>query len=346
MKKSSSKKKKPESNTGIDNIYTSLSRKFPSNSDIEIVPTGTLAFDNILFGLEDNIPGGLPRGRFIELCSPAGLGKSTCALVWSRNICKKGGTVVYIDFENAVNESLLQGVKISEYKDKTFLLHKANTFSDLQELFDAYLSVKGITMIIVDSITAVMPSKLADINIEKMEPALHARMTSTLYLKYKAMFSSQNVTGLFINQVRNSIDFTYGAHERPAGGKAQEFYMDVRVMMKKAGDIYKNRESKKTKDSVMEGVDLGVWTSKNKITFPFKTSVCSILFGKGVSDVRWVMFYLKEQTDRIKQSSAGRFEISLEGLEVSKIQGYKALEDFIRAHYKEALNTLDKEGLL
>src|SRR5690606_25755168 len=64
---------------------------------IEAIPTGSLGLD-IALGI-----GGVPRGRVIEIYGPESSGKTTMTLHLAAEVQKKGGTVVFIDAEHALD---------------------------------------------------------------------------------------------------------------------------------------------------------------------------------------------------------------------------------------------------
>src|SRR5580765_7618848 len=77
----------------IMQLGSSLSEK------IDAYSTGSLGLD-IALGI-----GGIPRGRICEIYGPESSGKTTLALHVAAEVQKKGGTVVYIDAEHALDVS-------------------------------------------------------------------------------------------------------------------------------------------------------------------------------------------------------------------------------------------------
>src|SRR5262245_60595142 len=64
---------------------------------IEAYPTGSLTLD-IALGI-----GGIPKGRICEIYGPESSGKTTLALHLAAEVQRKGGTVVFIDAEHALD---------------------------------------------------------------------------------------------------------------------------------------------------------------------------------------------------------------------------------------------------
>jgi recombination protein RecA len=68
-----------------------------SNDRIEAYSTGSLGLD-IALGI-----GGIPKGRICEIYGPESSGKTTLALHIAAEVQKRGGTVVFIDAEHALD---------------------------------------------------------------------------------------------------------------------------------------------------------------------------------------------------------------------------------------------------
>ena len=93
--------------------------------------------------------------------SPAGLGKTASALHASKSICRSGGRVLFIDVENALNDTTIHGFGLDEWYKNTFLPFQLDTFSDAEDLIDDFLACQTPPdAIFLDSITMLVPSKL------------------------------------------------------------------------------------------------------------------------------------------------------------------------------------------
>jgi len=95
--------KKANSETG-----TLISRMGDTPPVVETISTGSLVLDSIAGG-------GFARGRLIEIFGAESSGKTTFALTAAANVQSQGGTVAFLDFENAldVNYARKLGVDIS-----------------------------------------------------------------------------------------------------------------------------------------------------------------------------------------------------------------------------------------
>jgi recombination protein RecA len=304
--------------TDFDTLCADFAQRFRVSSKVDFIDSGSIGF-NYIFG------GGIPRGRIIELHSDAGLGKSTCVLCWCLRVCQSGGVAILIDVEKALNESLIFGVGLEPYYQKTFIVIKPDTFEQTESIIDSLLVSNRVPeLVVVDSITAMLFDKIVsgDLKIEDAEPGWHSRLTGNFLGKYKAAFARANSSLVIVNQKRTKFDFRGSSHVKAAGGLALEFWPDIRVDISLASWI------EETVDGVTRkiGADITAECVKNKITMPFIKTVISIFFGKGISNIRAFTFLLQEE-GAVKQNKAFYY-VDMNGLTTS-CQGRRALEEWV-----------------
>lgn len=341
-----------EEDTSLKSLFESGLQAFP-RSELKVYPTGSLAFDKILAG-DQVVEGvrGLPSGRFIEICSPSGYGKSTIALSFCKSLIQQGVSCVYLDAEHAVNDILLSCMGLREYVGTKLAVHPVQTFADVVRCIDHYLQAEDVKLFVLDSITATLPDKLqGEIEIT-FEPGLHARFVSQFYPRIKGAFAKMGKILLVINQTRQKISFkgSMSGEQVPAGGAAQEFYMDIRIVMQDFGTIWSdrkpsNKQSDHDLEAFKEGMDLGIWTVKNKFCTPYIKSVASVFWGKGVSNVRCLDLFAQEM-GWAKHVNMGYYSINVPGAPEAKVRGLKAVEEWVRDNYEAVLAAVRTEGYL
>jgi len=297
----------------ITKIAKGFSDDYPADTNQTKMDTGSIVLNEML-------KGGMAAGHFYEFVSKSGLGKTTMSLTVAKAFIKQGKTVVFLDFEKALNDDLIEGCGLMPYLGKSFIVHKAATFADAEQLLETYCLHPQVALVIVDSITAVLPSKVMEMAIEDIEPALRARMESQFLAKYKTFASATNTSFIFINQMRMKLKFSGISKQDAASGNAMEHYSDVRFIIERAEKILDS-------EGTPVGHDLDLVTSKNKFGPPFVTYVASIYFGKGISNVR-AMARIMEATEMVTKSGSW-FDIKVGDL-TKKVQGFNMLEEFIR----------------
>lgn len=244
-------------------------------------PSGSIIMDAVLSNGK-----GIPSGTFIELASESGSGKSTICLHIAKKYCSLGKRVIYIDTESGLNTSQIQCFDLQQYVDKKlFIPVRVQTYGEVDSFLTAILEDKEVSLIIYDSITATVSSKIIDKNIDDMnEPGVAARAQSYFLQKFKAKFKNSNKTIIFVNQLRTKIAMGYGQVTKlaQAGGQALGYYMDIRLMMKKVKSLEQDLAG--YDKPVPYGADCALWADKNRYARPFLKKVISIHFGRGVSN--------------------------------------------------------------
>lgn len=225
--------------------------------------------------------GGIPFGRYLNIYSDSGLGKSLLVQKLMAGVQKMGGTGVYFDTEGGIYYDFMKvlGVKT----DELVYFDEINAVEDIFEviieivLTNMEKDIENPLVIAIDSMTAVTTRDGADLDqLEQKgygEGARKQKVLNELFRKALTKIKQDNVILVTTDQIRDNINSSpWERGWKNTAGHAQKFYSDIRLEMTPRGSI----KDKKTGDEI--GNKVNIKCVKNRIA-PKDRAINTFIYG-------------------------------------------------------------------
>jgi recombination protein RecA len=236
-----------------------------SVAKVDVIPTDILPLD---FALGC---GGIPRGKVTDIYGLESAGKSSLCYMLISSAQKLGLKCALIDAEYSYKPDHVQrfGVDISK-----LLIIQPDCFEEGADVIEELIEDK-YGLIVVDSVSSLLPRSEAESGHGKSPMAIQARLMSQMLRKQMARISKKKTALVCINQMRANL-MAMNPYDRytVTGGFALRFYSSIRIQISK-------KTSLKTKDGKLAGYIVNFQIKKNKIARPGSTCEVPYLFENG-----------------------------------------------------------------
>jgi recombination protein RecA len=230
--------------------------------------TGITSFDEEVLGV-----GGVPRGRVVEIYGPESSGKTTLVLEIIAAAQRNGELAAFVDAEHALDPNYASqlGVDVDN-----LYVSQPDYGEQALEAVIALVESRAVTIVAVDSVAALVPKAELDGEMGDSHMGLQARLMSQAMRKLVGICAVNEVTVIFINQLREKIGVVFGNPETTTGGRALKFYSSVRL------DVRRDANGNIKDGDKIIGHRLKIKAAKNKVATPFRETVVNLIYGQGI----------------------------------------------------------------
>lgn len=265
-------------NKAIDNALAALEKRFgepvvqkmsDSKNSVRTTKTGRAKLDAKL--------GGYAVGKIIEIFGEEATGKTGLALDAIKVEQDKGNNVALIDAEHALNTKYCEEIGVDI---ESLYISQPDCAEQAFETMKVLINTGEFSLIVIDSVAAMIPRAELEGESGESKMALHARIMSQGLKMVKGIASTNDCTLIFLNQMRDTLAM-YGAAKKPTGGNALKFYASQRLEVKNRGRI----KDGSSQDASIIGFKQEIRIIKNKVAPPFQIVQDDILYGKGIDEL-------------------------------------------------------------
>lgn len=320
------------------------------------VSSGSVIVDYLIGGLKNragvaSCPG-FPRGRVTQIWGHEGSGKTSLALSTAAAVCKAGGSVLYVDWENDIVPDYAMALGVPVTDENRFELLQPENLEDGIKYAMIYAAA-GVDLIVFDSVGAAVPRRLASREghdvAEQGKVGEAQAVWSQELPNLKRLIARAGAAVIGISQTRSEIGMMgYGPKkDKPQGGNAWKFFASVRLELRR--DIYETTKemdpiTHKVADKIT-GVIIKVKTVKCKLSRTQGWEEKYYLkIGQGVDNIRSIL-EIAISHGLIKKGGAGWITwVKPDGVTV-KVQGIDKLRQHMVDHPVE-YKALEESTLL
>ncbi len=277
----------------LDAVATLLNKQFDTTASLVRLGSRVGA---IMPHLATNIPsldygvlgiGGLPKGRIIEIFGPESAGKTTVTLEIISSEQQRGELCAFVDAEHSLDPNYAKSIGVNV---EDLFVSQPDSGEQALETVLALVESKAVSLIVVDSVAALVPQAELDGDMGDSHMGLQARLMSQAMRKLRGVCAINGVTVIFINQIREKIGVMFGSPETTTGGRALKFYSSVRLDVRRVG----GEAGKVMSGGVAVGHKMKLKAVKNKVGTPFKETTVDLIYGSGIDRFSDLIGYAAE----------------------------------------------------
>ena len=220
----------------------------------------------------------------VELYGPNSSGKTSLAIDTIVKCQKEDPNFVagWLETEGSVTEKMLEDHGIDLDRLIYWRQEDVGNAENALDILRGFVAGGDIDMIVVNSVAGLAPKVETEDDLEKQNIALTARLLSKLFRVVNGFAAKNDVTLVFINQIRDNVGVMFGDTTTTTGGKALAFYASQRIKM--------NRNKIMAADPIKEedGVKISCIIHKNRFAGkhnPFTKCIYYATYANGIDSI-------------------------------------------------------------
>ncbi len=235
---------------------------------------------------------GIVPGRIYEIFGKESSGKTTLCLHALAQAQAAKVNCAFVDAEHALDVTYAGNLGVDADK---LLFVQPDYGEQALDVVERFVEL-GVRLIVVDSVSSLVPLDELEANMEKAHMGLQARMMSKAMRKLAPKVAKSQSAILFINQTREKIGVVFGNPETTTGGNALKFYSSFRLRCTLS--VAKDKSIKGASGTLLGkkelerlGAQMSIKMPKNKLFRPFLDCEIPLYYGLGLDIVKdWYEF--------------------------------------------------------
>lgn len=238
--------------------------------EVDRIPTGILALDNILSG-------GFAKGQWVEMYGNQGGGKTSIAMQFLGQALKQGPCVLF-DLEGAFDPHVAANSGV-DMDSESLLFSQPETAEAVFKIMEEVMQADDLVAIVVDSVAGLTPRAEVEGDFGDSHVGLVARLLSQATRKLRAdqRKRQSDIIVVWVNQIRDKIGtMGYGPQSESTGGRALKFWCSTRLEVARTGAV------KQGEDII--GQTVKVKSIKHRSGKPYQVANFDVLYETGISN--------------------------------------------------------------
>lgn len=226
-----------------------------------------------VMGVDLALNGGIAIGRVIGISGTFSSAKTTLTLMTIAEQQRKDPNFMayYYDAEQSIDVEYCKALNID--MDRLMVDQTKNAEEGLTKLRDSIASgIYGIA--VLDSTSALSPSKDTETEISSVSMALVARILGNAYKQLAGVCAENNCSLIVIEQIRKSL-VSMGNPEVTSVGEAGKFTFSQQIMMRRQTKV-------EEENGIAVSNEITFKVTKSKVGVPYRKCSLVCKYGKGI----------------------------------------------------------------